>query len=353
MRALRAGRATQARTATRTEDAVRPSAQKALVPPPPPIPVTASRPITAAEDDDVWLTGGEESGAGIVTIPSLLPLPPDETASEPWSDAGKAVVDQPVRQSDNGADSPAAKGTGSSIQRFFGTGGHVNNRSARKRAAKAKRRSSGFGGWLIERYDPELERFNPDDYHMPVLLVGASNDSRADESADNETEGDLADSAEGGSEQLQSGLLSRNLTDIQPTLNYAWGDWEASELPEDFHERMDHGPYVEAVAPRTVLQWAPTNLWYHPLYFQDVGLERYGHTSKPWIQPFISSGRFFGQVIGLPYQMTLHPPMSREFALGYYQPGEWAPKKRYRVPFNEEAAATEFLWVTGLILLIP
>ena len=51
--------------------------------------------------------------------------------------------------------------------------------------------------------------------------------------------------------------------------------------------------------------------------------------------------------------MTLKPPMSREFALGYYQPGEWAPKKKYQIPFNEEAAATEFLWVTGLILLIP
>ena len=165
---------------------------------------------------------------------------------------------------------------------------------------------------------------------MPILLVAAQEDKPQDP---DEAEGDR--------------LLSRRLTDIQPTLAYAWGDKDESILPNDFHKRIDNGPYERTLAPRTVLQWAPTNLWYHPLYFEDPGLERYGHTRHDWVQPFVSSGRFFGQVAALPYQMTLLPPKSAEYALGYYQPGEWAPKKRYQPPFNEEAAATQFLWLAG------
>jgi len=195
-------------------------------------------------------------------------------------------------------------------------------------------RPSNGGGKLIEFFDPELEQLDVDDYQHSVLLVGGSN---TEEPANREA----------------SELLSRKLTDIRPSLSYAWGDIDEEKLPTDFYKRMDKGEYTEVVAPRTVFQWEPTNLWYHPLYFEDVGLERYGHTRKPWVQPFVSTGRFFGQVAMLPYQMTLHPPKAQEFALGHYQPGEWAPKKRYQIPFNEEATTVELLWITGLILLIP
>lgn len=194
-----------------------------------------------------------------------------------------------------------------------------------------------FAGKFIEFYDPELERPDVQDYQRSTLLVGQTNEVAPPPPED----------------RLKVDILSRKITDIKPTLNYAWGDYKPEDLPEDFFTDANPEPYVDRVAPRTVLQWEPTNLWYYPLYFEDVGLERYGHTRKPWLQPLVSTGRFFGQVVGLPYQMALHPPKSREFALGHYQPGEWAPKKRYRIPFNEEAAASQFLWVTALVLLVP
>ena len=102
-----------------------------------------------------------------------------------------------------------------------------------------------------------------------------------------------------------------------------------------------------------MLQWAPTNFYHYPLYFEDPSLERYGHTYHPLIQPFASTGRFATQLVGLPYQMTLHPIASREYALGYYRPGECAPKKHYQIPFNEEATLMQVAIIAGLIIVIP
>lgn len=220
--------------------------------------------------------------------------------------------------------------------------GHGTTANLRKRRRKSRSFHDRITRWtagMIEFYDPDFEEpYDTDDYEMKILLV-----SGEEETAD-----------EGSAEPQQgSGLLSRKISDIRPSLDYAWGEYEDHKLPEDFHKQMDNGPYTARNAPRTVVQWAPSNLWYHPLYFEDPGLERYGHTRHPIIQPFASTGRFFGQVVGLPYQVALHPYHSREYALGYYQPGEWAPKKKYQIPFNEEAAASEFLWITALVLLIP
>lgn len=276
-------------------------------PNPPPRPVRYSD-DTVLQMNSVLLRGGDEKSTTI----QLEPLPP--VGVVPALDAPAQL---PSLDSGPGND-------------YF----HMNSYS-RKEIRRSRRQSQG-GGRFVEFYDPESEQLDVDDYEHSVLLVGGSTD-----------EG----SQPGGREA--SALLSRKLTDIKPSLSYAWGDIDVEKLPTDFYKRMDKGEYVEIVAPRTVLQWEPTNLWYYPLYFEDVGLERYGHTRKPWVQPFVSTGRFFGQVAMLPYQMTLHSPQAKEFALGHYQPGEWAPKKKYQIPFNEEASTVEFLWITGLILLIP
>ncbi len=99
--------------------------------------------------------------------------------------------------------------------------------------------------------------------------------------------------------------------------------------------------------------WEASNLWYNPLYFQDVGLERYGHTHNEAIQPFISMGKFGGQVLMLPYQMSLNPACRKKYALGYYRPGECAPKKCYQLPLSAKAAAAQAGVMSGMILLFP
>jgi len=147
--------------------------------------------------------------------------------------------------------------------------------------------------------------------------------------------------------------LKTDIRSIQPTLGYALKNIKSNQLPDDFDTKLDNGEYVARATSPTVLQWAPTNFYHYPLYFEDPSLERYGHTYHPLIQPFASTGRFATQLVGLPYQMTLHPIASREYALGHYRPGECAPKKHYQIPFNEEATLMQVAIIAGLIIVIP
>lgn len=147
--------------------------------------------------------------------------------------------------------------------------------------------------------------------------------------------------------------LRTDIREIRPTLGYAMRNIDAGELPEGFSEKLDQGDYIARQASPAVLQWAPTNLYHYPLYFEDPALERYGHTYHPVVQPFASAGRFATQLVGIPYQMTLHPVHSRAYTLGYYRPGECAPKKHYQIPFNEEAALMQAAAMAGFFLIFP
>lgn len=147
--------------------------------------------------------------------------------------------------------------------------------------------------------------------------------------------------------------LKTDIRSIQPSLSYALKNIDKSQLPEDYDDVLDRGQYVARTPTPAVLQWAPSNFWHYPLYFEDPALERYGHTYSPLVQPFASTGRFATQLVGLPYQMALHPICEKQYALGYYRPGECAPKKMYQIPFNEEATVVQAAAVAGLILIIP
>ena len=99
--------------------------------------------------------------------------------------------------------------------------------------------------------------------------------------------------------------------------------------------------------------WCASNLYHNPLYFEDVQLERYGHVKyNEAVQPFVSLGKFGGQLIGLPYQMALDNPHDCRYALGYYRPGDCAPRKHYRIPLNARAAAASAPVYAGAVLLL-
>lgn len=147
--------------------------------------------------------------------------------------------------------------------------------------------------------------------------------------------------------------LKTDIRSIQPSLSYALKNIDKNQLPEDYDDVLDRGQYVARTPSPAVLQWAPSNFWHYPLYFEDPALERYGHTYHPIVQPFASTGRFATQLVGLPYQMALHPVCEKQYALGYYRPGEYAPKKMYQIPFNEEATLVQAAAIAGLILVIP
>jgi hypothetical protein len=106
--------------------------------------------------------------------------------------------------------------------------------------------------------------------------------------------------------------------------------------------------------PEGTFSWKASGAVHRPLYFEDVTLERYGHTSAiPGFRPVVSGARFYGQLAMLPYQMTLDRPRKCIYTLGYYRPGECVPFQRQTLPFQLDAAAVEVGAIAGLILLIP
>jgi len=123
------------------------------------------------------------------------------------------------------------------------------------------------------------------------------------------------------------------------------------ECPEEV--LLGTEPYEGRLYADTLFQWKASDLYYNPLYFEDPGLERYGHTHGDVVQPFVSAGRFAVQLVGLPYQMTIDPVCKRIYTLGWYPPGDCAPKKYYQIPWNTKAAIRQGAIVTGLFLVVP
>lgn len=110
-------------------------------------------------------------------------------------------------------------------------------------------------------------------------------------------------------------------------------------------------------APRnwnpSTITWNASNLYHYPLYFQEVNLERYGHTAGPILQPVVSSAHFFANIAVLPYKMGVHPPNECQYALGYYRPGNCAPWILPPVPISLRGGLTQAAVMSGAILLVP
>ncbi|WP_419580815.1 hypothetical protein [Stieleria magnilauensis] len=105
-------------------------------------------------------------------------------------------------------------------------------------------------------------------------------------------------------------------------------------------------------APLT-MTWKASNLCSKPRYFEQVNLERYGHTAGPLLQPVVSSAHFFANIAVLPYKMGIHPPNECQYALGYYRPGNCAPWIVPPVPISARGALVQGATMTGAFWLIP
>ncbi|HMC12168.1 MAG TPA: hypothetical protein VKH44_12795, partial [Pirellulaceae bacterium] len=106
--------------------------------------------------------------------------------------------------------------------------------------------------------------------------------------------------------------------------------------------------------------WLASSFNYHasalchkPLYFEEVQIERYGHTAGPFRQPLISGAHFVLNLAMLPYHMGINPPTECQYALGYYRPGSCAPWMIPPFPLSLEGAKAEIAVALGMIYLIP
>ena len=101
------------------------------------------------------------------------------------------------------------------------------------------------------------------------------------------------------------------------------------------------------------MNWRASGLCHKPLYFEDVQLERYGHEVGPVMQPILSTARFFGDVVTMPYKMGIHPMNECQYSLGYYRPGSCAPWTLGPVPISLRGGLFQAAAVTGVVGAIP
>ncbi|MCA9081217.1 MAG: hypothetical protein KDA58_11710 [Planctomycetaceae bacterium] len=151
----------------------------------------------------------------------------------------------------------------------------------------------------------------------------------------------------------------RPITEIEPFHDYSPSGRETPEDPNDPRSRRPElkplpptGSLDRVYAP-TQFQWEAANVYHNPLYFEDVELERYGHAYPYGLQPVASLAKFGVQTIGLPYLIAMDPVWQKHYALGYYRPGDCAPKLHYQIPLDKKAALTAAGVYTGLFFIFP
>ncbi len=131
-------------------------------------------------------------------------------------------------------------------------------------------------------------------------------------------------------------------------LAYITSNWG---LPREC--RIEQVAYQPRQWTPSKVTWKASNLCHNPLYFQSVNLERYGHTRGPLVEPVVQSAYFFGNLFILPYKMGVHSPSERQYALGYYRPGNEAPWIQPPLPISARGALAQAATVSGLFWLIP
>ena len=94
--------------------------------------------------------------------------------------------------------------------------------------------------------------------------------------------------------------------------------------------------------------WHASSLCHKPLYFENIQLERYGHSYGPFLQPVASTAHFFTRLFFLPYNTAINPPNECQYALGFYRPGNCAPWLRDPIPISLAGAARQSTFILGI-----
>ena len=101
-----------------------------------------------------------------------------------------------------------------------------------------------------------------------------------------------------------------------------------AELPKDYSNQLverQNAAWQNFAVTSKLFAWESPNIKYQPLYFEDVALERYGQTYRGLRQLTRSAVHFGLSSALLPYKMTVDPPRSCDFPLGFCRPGSCGP----------------------------
>ncbi|MDR2345788.1 MAG: hypothetical protein LBE18_06950 [Planctomycetaceae bacterium] len=112
-------------------------------------------------------------------------------------------------------------------------------------------------------------------------------------------------------------------------------------------------PYTGRHFSQTCFQWKASAVCTKGAYFENVQLERYGHSTCPVLEPIISGVKFFTTIPILPYKAGLTPPNECVYTLGHYRVGNCAPHQLDPLPISIRAILFESAAVIGAAAIIP
>ena len=79
---------------------------------------------------------------------------------------------------------------------------------------------------------------------------------------------------------------------------------------------------------RKTVHWTAPNLAHRTLYFEEISLERWGHTHGPFVQPVISAGKFLFNAFANPWRSHWDQPCDLHYVVGLPHAGSCAPHIR-------------------------
>jgi hypothetical protein len=116
---------------------------------------------------------------------------------------------------------------------------------------------------------------------------------------------------------------------------------------------LAYEPYTGRQFSQTCFQWKASAVCTKGAYFEDVQLERYGHSVCPLLEPVISGAKFFTTIPILPYKAGLTLPDECVYTLGHYRVGNCAPHTLDPLPISVRAILFEGAAVVGAAAIIP
>jgi hypothetical protein len=127
---------------------------------------------------------------------------------------------------------------------------------------------------------------------------------------------------------------------------------ELAVFPEDYSLYKPGVKYGGRAWPEQSFAVVPSFVCYKPLYFQDLNTERYGWDNGVF-QPLLSTGKFYCDLLILPYKMGVDWPCACDYNSGYALPGDCVPYVLYHPEWSWRGAAMQALVIGGGILIFP
>jgi hypothetical protein len=110
--------------------------------------------------------------------------------------------------------------------------------------------------------------------------------------------------------------------------------------------------YVARVFPPSREVVEPYYVCFERLYFEQPNMERYGW-DLGFVAPFASAGKFFWDVVALPYNLGTEPCRKFDCSAGWCLPGDPVPFMLYPPQLSLTGALLEGGTVVGLFAIFP